>query len=70
MKLHEEIEQNFKKNVQEFSAAKRATKSATKSAQWLCCTFDKAICVYQVSGNSLLIFWILYWGYKLYLPPI
>ena len=66
MKLHEEIEQNFKKNVQEFSAAK----SATKSAQWLCCTFDKAICVYQVSGNSLLIFWILYWGCKLYLSPI
>ena len=56
MKLHEEIEQNFKKNVQEFSAAKRAT----KSAQWLCCTFDKAICIYQVSGNSLLTLWILY----------
>ena len=66
MKLHEEIEQNFKKNVQEFSAAKRAT----KSAQWLCCTFDKAICIYQVSGNSLLTLWILYWGCKLYFSPI
>ena len=37
------------------NATTSARKSATKSTQQLCCTFDKAICVYQVSEISLLI---------------
>ena len=46
------------------------TLSATKSAQLLCYTFDEAICVYQVSGVSLLIAWILNWGCKLCFFPV
>ena len=49
---------------------KSATKSATKIAQCLCCTFYIATCVYQVGGNSPLLGWILIWGYRLYFSPV
>ena len=54
-KIHREIQQYFKQNVQALSATNSATKRATKSAQQLCCTFNKAIRVYQVSGIYLLL---------------
>ena len=49
----------YKHLVQIKNALKSATESATKSAQQLCCSFDKAICVNQVNEISLIIAWIL-----------
>lgn len=63
------MQQNFSYNVQTL-CKKSATKSATKIAQCLCCTFYIATCVYQVSGNSPLLGWILIWGYRLYFSPV
>ena len=58
--------QNFyNKIVQTFSATNSAKKCTIT-----CCTFDKAICVYQTSGMSLLIASILNGGCKLYFSSV
>ena len=44
----------------------KTTIKNTKKCTKFCLTFDKAICVCQVSGMSLLITWILKWGCKIY----
>ena len=58
--------QNFyNKIVQTFSATNSAKKCTIT-----CCTFDKAICVYQTSGMSLLTASILNGGCKLYFSSV